>query len=83
MTGLLEPPLTGAWDAQLAELTRRMAAAMLRRRDGARLATKALRPGPNSLELSEAMMQILRKSGRSGRATLWAAAVSATTCSAT
>jgi TetR/AcrR family tetracycline transcriptional repressor len=73
--GLLEPPPTGAWDAQLAELSRRMAAAMLRRRDGARLATQALRPGPNSLELSEAMLQILAKSGRTRRATLWAAAV--------
>jgi TetR/AcrR family transcriptional regulator, tetracycline repressor protein len=75
LAGLLEPAPTGTWDEQIAELTRRMAAAMLRVRDGARLATLALRPGPNSLDLSEAMMQIIRKSGRSRRATLWASAV--------
>jgi TetR/AcrR family tetracycline transcriptional repressor len=75
LAGLLEPTLTGSWEEQIAELTRRMAAAMLRVRDGARLATLALRPGPSSLQLSEAMMQIIGQSGRSQRETLWTAAV--------
>ena len=84
LAGLLEPPLTGAWDAQLAELSRRLAAAMLRRRDGARLATQALRPGPNSLELSEAMMQIAaQERSLAARDAVGGGGASATTCSAT
>jgi TetR/AcrR family tetracycline transcriptional repressor len=73
--GLLEPPLTGGWKEQLSELCRRMAAALLAHRDGARLATRALRPGPNGLAVSEAMFATLRKRGGSTKSTLWAAAV--------
>ena len=73
--GTLDAPLTGAWDVQIAELSRRMAAAMLRRRDGARLATLALQPGPNGLALSEALFRTVRQRGQSKRATLWAVAV--------
>jgi TetR/AcrR family transcriptional regulator, tetracycline repressor protein len=75
LAGLLEPPLTGPWDRQVAELCRRLAAALLSRRDGARLAVRALRPGPNSLKLSEALLATLSKGRRSQRATIWAAAV--------
>ena len=35
----------GTWQELISELSRRMAAAMLARRDGARLVTRALRPG--------------------------------------
>jgi TetR/AcrR family transcriptional regulator, tetracycline repressor protein len=73
--GALDAPLAGAWDVQIAELSRRMAAAMLRRRDGARLAMSALRPGPNGLALSEALFRTLRRRGKPKRATLWAVAV--------
>ena len=46
MAGILEPPPTGTWDEQLAELARRIdRRAGARMRDGARLATLALRPG--------------------------------------
>jgi TetR/AcrR family tetracycline transcriptional repressor len=75
LAGLLAPPLTGRWEQQLAALCRRMAAALLKHRDGARLAVRALKPGPNTLALSEALIAILRRSGRSDRATLWAASV--------
>lgn len=73
--GLLEPPLDGEWDQQLGELARRMAAAFLRRRDGARLATEALQPGPNSLQMGEAMLTIVRRAGLPRQRALWAAAV--------
>jgi TetR/AcrR family tetracycline transcriptional repressor len=75
LEGLLEPPVTGRWNEQVAELCRRLAAALLARRDGARLAVRALRPGPNGLGLSEALLASLRKGRRSERATLWAVAV--------
>jgi TetR/AcrR family tetracycline transcriptional repressor len=76
--GLVDRPIDGArgrWQAELAELCRRMAAALLARRDGARLAVRALRPGPNGLALSERLLAILGKSGAGAQATLWAAAV--------
>jgi TetR/AcrR family tetracycline transcriptional repressor len=75
LAGLVEPAPKGKWDEQVAELMRRMAAAMLRLRDGARLATLTVRPGPNSLQIAEAVMQALQKSGRSAQATLWAGSV--------
>ena len=75
LAGLLEPPLAGRWDERVAELCRRMAAALLRHRDGARLAVRALRPGPNGLLLSETLFATLRRACRTERATLWAAAV--------
>jgi TetR/AcrR family tetracycline transcriptional repressor len=73
--GTLDPPLRGSWEARVAELSRRMAAAMVRRRDGARLALRALHPGPNGLALSEALLATLREGARSQRAAYWSAAV--------
>lgn len=75
MGGLLEPPLTGGWDRQLAEITRRIATRLAERRDGAVLATKALRPGPNGLAVSEKMLAIARGAGFSKEATVWATSV--------
>ena len=74
MAGLLEPAPKGTWDRRLGELCRRLATALTSRRDGARLATNALKPGPNSLAISEAMMRIARGSGLSREATLSATA---------
>jgi TetR/AcrR family tetracycline transcriptional repressor len=65
----------GTWQEQISELSRRMAAAMLARRDGAMLTARALRPGPHGLAVSERMLAILHEAGRGKRATLWAAAV--------
>jgi TetR/AcrR family tetracycline transcriptional repressor len=73
--GLQEPAPRGRWQEQISELCRRMAAAMLARRDGARLALRALRPGPETLGLAEAMMAILRKAGLPQRETLWLGSV--------
>ena len=75
LDGIMEPELEGAWDEQLGELARRLAAALLRRRDGARLVTQAVAPGPNSLEMGEAMLQIVRRAGVTKQRALWAAAV--------
>jgi TetR/AcrR family tetracycline transcriptional repressor len=74
LDGLLEPPLAGPWDAQLGELSRRLATAFLRWRDGARLATQALQPGANSLQFGETLLAILQKAGVSKQRALWAAA---------
>jgi TetR/AcrR family tetracycline transcriptional repressor len=74
LEGLLEPPLVGRWEAQLAELVRRAAATMLRHRDGARTAMLAIRPGPNQLAMAEKLLAILRRAGGTPRTTLWAAA---------
>jgi TetR/AcrR family tetracycline transcriptional repressor len=75
MDGLLEPAPTGRWDARLAVLARRIMKALTRHRDAARLATLALRPGPNGLALSEALLAIVREAGFSRRDTLWASSV--------
>jgi TetR/AcrR family tetracycline transcriptional repressor len=75
LDGLTTPPLTGTWDQQLGELARRMAAALLKRRDAARLTSHALRPGPNSLAYGESMLRIIASSGRSQEAVLWTASV--------
>jgi TetR/AcrR family tetracycline transcriptional repressor len=75
LAGLLEPPLAGRWQEQLVELCRRLAAALLARRDGARLSLRALRPGPNGLAISEALFAVMRRAGHSERITLWAASV--------
>jgi TetR/AcrR family tetracycline transcriptional repressor len=75
MSGLLEPEPTGTWDQQLAELTRRAVKSLNRYRDGARLATMGLKPGPNGLALSEAMLRIVRDAGFDQKATLWATSV--------
>jgi TetR/AcrR family tetracycline transcriptional repressor len=75
MSGLLEPPPTGPWDQQLAELSRRIATSLARHRDGARLATLALRPGPDGLAVSETMMRIVRDAGFDRDVTVWATSV--------
>ena len=75
MVGLLEAPLQGPWDEQLAELARRVTAALSRHRDGARLATLAVRPGPNGLAVSETMLRIVREAGFTKEMTVWATAV--------
>lgn len=74
MVGLLEPPLTGAWDVQLAEICRRIADNFLKMRDGAVLATRGLRPGPNGLGVSEKMLAIARDAGFSREHAIWATA---------
>lgn len=74
MVGVLEPPLTGPWDQQLAEISRRIASSFLRMRDGALLATRGLRPGPNALGVSEKMLAIVRDAGFSVDKSLWASA---------
>jgi len=74
LTGLLEPPLTGGWDAQLTEICRRIATSFLRMRDGALLATRGLRPGPNALAVSEKMLAVARDAGFSGEHSIWATA---------
>jgi TetR/AcrR family tetracycline transcriptional repressor len=72
--GSLEPPVSGTWDQRLKELSRRLAAAVARRRDGARLATLALKPGPSTLALTEEILAAARASGLSAKESLWAAA---------
>jgi TetR/AcrR family tetracycline transcriptional repressor len=72
MVGVLDRPLRGRWDAQLAELCRRLSVALGSRRDSARLATSALQPGPNALGTSEAMLRIVREAGFPREAALWA-----------
>jgi TetR/AcrR family tetracycline transcriptional repressor len=75
MAGLGTPLPLGTWQEQLAELARRMAAALLKRRDAARLASQALKPGPHSLNNGELMLRIIASSGRSQKAVMWAASV--------
>jgi TetR/AcrR family transcriptional regulator, tetracycline repressor protein len=72
--GSLDPPVTGSWDRRLGELSRRLAALVARHRDGARLATLSLRPGPATLALTEEMLAAARASGLSAKESLWAAA---------
>lgn len=75
MGGVLERPLTGTWDEQLRELTRRMALGMSRYRDAARMAAMELRPGPNGLAVSERMLRIAREAGFSKSAAISATSV--------
>src|SRR5205807_2443915 len=69
------PPATSSWDQQLGEVARRMTAALMKRRDAARLTSQALRPGPNSLQYAEAMLRIIAGSGKPQETVLWTAAV--------
>jgi TetR/AcrR family tetracycline transcriptional repressor len=73
--GMLEPPVVGSWEEQVAELTRRMAACLTRLRDGARLSTMAMNPGPNVLAASEEMLRVVREAGFGKDMTLWATSV--------
>jgi TetR/AcrR family tetracycline transcriptional repressor len=75
LAGVLDRPLRGAWDKQLAELCRRLVTGMLSRRDAARLMTLAVKPGPNGLAVSEAMLRIARGAGLPKQTTLWGTAV--------
>ncbi len=72
MAGLVEPPLTGSWDEQLAEICKRIARNFLRQREGALLATRALKPGPNGLAASEKMLAVARDAGFSRDEAVWA-----------
>src|SRR6478736_5918246 len=63
MVGILERPSSGRWDEQLADLARRVAVALSQHRDGAVLVTKALRPGPATLAVSERMLAVAREAG--------------------
>jgi TetR/AcrR family tetracycline transcriptional repressor len=75
MSGVLVRPTEGRWDEQLAELTRRIAAALAKHRDGAVLVTRALRPGPSGLGVSEKMLAIARAAGFSKETALSATSV--------
>ena len=75
LSDVLEAPLTGSWEAKLVELSRRMARSLARRRDGARLATLAVKPGPNGLRVSETMLKIVRDAGFSKELALWGTSV--------
>ena len=72
MAGIVEPELVGAWDVQIAEICRRIATSFLRVRDGATVATLALRPGPNGLAVSEKMLAIAAEAGFSPEESIWA-----------
>jgi TetR/AcrR family tetracycline transcriptional repressor len=75
MSGVLARPTKGRWDEQLAELARRIAASLAKHRDGAVLTTKALKPGPESLGVSEKMLAIAREAGFSKGASIAATSV--------
>ncbi len=75
VAGVLDTPLKGRWDEQLAEFARRMADALTRRRDAARVAVLAIVPGPLSLQLAETMLALLADAGLEGLNGLWAATV--------
>ena len=61
------------WDERITELARRLRAALLSRRDGARLFSAAFFPLPNALTYGEAMIATLAESGLSSRDASWAA----------
>ena len=61
------------WDERITELARRLRAALLFRRDGARLFSAVFFPLPNALAYGEAMIATLRESGLSSRDASWAA----------
>jgi TetR/AcrR family tetracycline transcriptional repressor len=73
MGELVPPPATLSWDQKLGEVTRHMTAALMKRRDAARLTSTALRPGPNTLRYAEAMLSIIAASGKSQEQVLWIA----------
>jgi TetR/AcrR family tetracycline transcriptional repressor len=62
-SGVLVPELKGSWQDQLAELSRRLLAALTRHRDGARILVETIKPGPNLLSVSERFLRILRDAG--------------------
>ena len=61
------------WDERITDLARRLRAALLSRRDGARLFSAAFFPLPNALAYGEAMIATLAESGLSSRDASWAA----------
>jgi TetR/AcrR family tetracycline transcriptional repressor len=75
IAGIASSPLTGSWEEQLGEIGRRMAAGLMRRRDGARLASQALKPGPNTLANVETMLRVIAASGQPQERVLWTASV--------
>jgi TetR/AcrR family transcriptional regulator, tetracycline repressor protein len=61
------------WDERITELAHRLRAALLFRRDGARLFSAVFFPLPNALAYGEAIIATLRESGLSSRDASWAA----------
>lgn len=59
------------WSERLAELARRLRAALLSRRDGARLFSGRLFPLPNALAYGEAVIAALRQAGLPDRDAAW------------
>ena len=74
LTGLTAGLDAGSpWGERITELARRLRAALLSRRDGARLFSAAFFPLPNALAYGEAMIATLGESGLSSREASWAA----------
>ncbi|RBQ18548.1 TetR family transcriptional regulator [Spongiactinospora rosea] len=59
------PPDQDTWQEQVIELAGRLRAALLRRRDGARIYAGTHAAGPNTLAYAEALVGVLRGAGRS------------------
>ncbi|MFI0422451.1 TetR/AcrR family transcriptional regulator [Spongiactinospora sp. 9N601] len=59
------PPDQDTWQGQVIELAGRLRAALLRRRDGARIYAGTHAAGPNTLAYAEALVGVLRDAGRS------------------
>jgi TetR/AcrR family tetracycline transcriptional repressor len=75
MKGVTDEPLTGRWDQQVADLTRRLTKALMSRRNSAQLIPRALKPGPHGLAASEALLHAVRAWGQDEQTTLWATSV--------
>lgn len=65
-------PLPEAWDERIWTLSHRLRAALLSRRDGARMITVACGPDPHSLRYAEAVVSTLLEAGFDGRTASWA-----------
>lgn len=74
LTGITAGPgPDAAWDERITGLAHALRAALLSRRDGARLFSAAFFPLPNALAYGEAMIAALGASGLSSRDAAWAA----------
>ncbi|MFK3980843.1 TetR/AcrR family transcriptional regulator C-terminal domain-containing protein [Micromonospora sp. NPDC050397] len=67
-----DEPLPRPWDERIWELSQRLRAALLSRRDGARMITVACGPDPHSLRYAEAVVSTLIGAGFDGRTASWA-----------
>jgi TetR/AcrR family tetracycline transcriptional repressor len=68
---LTEFEAEGAWYERLAVLLRRFRAALLARRDGARLFSGVFSAGPHALSFGETMVGLMREGGLSPRQAVW------------